>query len=275
MSESIDTPPQAISWSGMTHRGKVRPNNEDAFLALTFDARELRYLGKTGDSTLENADFVFAVSDGMGGAKSGEFASKIATEKIMRLLPKSFGMAARGMAAGFGDVLTELFNQVHRDLLSLGKSYTECEGMGATLTLAWFTPGWVYFGHIGDSRLYYLPAEGGMKQVSADDSYVGWLRRNRKINEREHRTHPRRNVLSKALGAGHQFADPQVGSVGCNSGDRFLLCTDGVIDGLWDQSLERLIREPGSPLPPGQLIVESAVEASGRDNSTALVVTVS
>lgn len=275
MSESIDTPPQAISWSGMTHRGKVRPNNEDAFLALTFDARELRYLGKTGDSTLENADFVFAVSDGMGGAKSGEFASKIATEKIMRLLPKSFGMAARGMAAGFGDVLTELFNQVHRDLLSLGKSYTECEGMGATLTLAWFTPGWVYFGHIGDSRLYYLPAEGGMKQVSADDSYVGWLRRNGKINEREHRTHPRKNVLSKALGAGHQFADPQVGSVGCNSGDRFLLCTDGVIDGLWDQSLERLIREPGSPLPPGQLIVESAVEASGRDNSTALVVTVS
>ena len=275
MSESIDTPPQAISWSGMTHRGKVRPNNEDAFLALTFDARELRYLGKTGDSTLENADFVFAVSDGMGGAKSGEFASKIATEKIMRLLPKSFGMAARGMAAGFGDVLTELFNQVHRDLLSLGKSYTECEGMGATLTLAWFTPGWVYFGHIGDSRLYYLPAEGGMKQVSADDSYVGWLRRNGKINEREHRTHPRKNVLSKALGAGHQFADPQVGSVGCSAGDRFLLCTDGVIDGLWDQSLERLIREPGSPLPPGQLIVESAVEASGRDNSTALVVTVS
>jgi len=108
MSEPADTPPQAISWSGMTHRGKVRPNNEDAFLALTFDARELRYLGKTGDSTLENADFVFAVSDGMGGAKSGEFASKIATEKIMRLLPKSFGMAARGMAAGFGDVLTEL-----------------------------------------------------------------------------------------------------------------------------------------------------------------------
>ena len=274
MSEAIDTPPQAISWSGMTHRGKVRPNNEDAFLALTFDAKELRYLGKTGSSTLENADFVFAVSDGMGGAKSGEFASKIATEKIMRLLPKSFGMAARGMAAGFGDVLTELFNQVHRDLLSLGRSYTECEGMGATLTLAWFTPGWVYFGHIGDSRLYYLPAEGGMKQVSADDSYVGWLRRNGKINEREHRTHPRKNVLSKALGAGHQFADPQVGSVGCNAGDRFLLCTDGVIDGLWDQSLERLIREPESPLPPGQLIVEAAVDASGRDNSTALVVTV-
>jgi PPM family protein phosphatase len=275
MSREAEEHPTKITWSGMTHPGKVRSNNEDAFLALTFDAQELRYLGKTGDSTLHNADFVFAVSDGMGGAKSGEFASKIATEKIMRLLPKSFGMAAQGLASGFGDVLTELFNQVHRDLLKLGQSYSECEGMGATLTLAWFTPGWVYFAHIGDSRLYYLPCEGEMKQVSADDSYVGWLRRNGKLNEREQRFHPRKNILSKALGAGHQFVDPQVGAVGCNSGDRFLLCTDGVIDGLWDAALERLIREPDATKadePPAKIIVEAAVESSGRDNATAIVV---
>lgn len=275
MNVTDDQPPTKIAWSGLTHPGKVRANNEDAFLALTFDAQEMRYLGKTGDSTLQNADFVFAVSDGMGGAKSGEFASKIATEKIMRLLPKSFGMAAQGLASGFGDVLTELFNQVHRDLLKLGQSYSECEGMGATLTLAWFTPGWVYFGHIGDSRLYYLPAVGEMKQVSADDSYVGWLRRNGKLNEREQRFHPRKNILSKALGAGHQFVDPQVGAVGCNAGDRFLLCTDGVIDGLWDAALERLIREPDATKanePPAKTIVEEAIESSGRDNATAIVV---
>lgn len=278
MSREAEEHPTKITWSGMTHPGKVRANNEDAFLALTFDAQELRYLGKTGDSTLHNADFVFAVSDGMGGAKSGEFASKIATEKIMRLLPKSFGMAAQGLASGFGDVLTELFNQVHRDLLKLGQSYSECEGMGATLTLAWFTPGWVYFAHIGDSRLYYLPAKGEMQQVSADDSYVGWLRRNGKLNEREQRFHPRKNILSKALGAGHQFVDPQVGAVGCNEGDRFLLCTDGVVDGLWDAAMERLIREPDATKPdeaPARTIVEAAVDASGRDNATAIVVNLS
>ena len=267
--------PKKISWSGMTHRGKVRTNNEDAFLALTFDAREVRYLGKIGEASLENADFVFAVSDGMGGAKSGEFASKIATERIMRLLPKSFGLAAQGMASGFGDILTDLFSHVHAELLKLGESYSECEGMGATLTLAWFTPGWLYFAHIGDSRLYFLPADGGIKQVSEDDSHVGWLRRNGKINEREQRTHPRKHVLSKALGAGHQFVDPQVGAVGCQPGDRFLLCTDGLIDGLWELSMDELIRKrrrDTAKRSTAHLLVETAVEESGRDNTTALVV---
>lgn len=273
--ENIPTIPKTISWSGVTDRGRVRANNEDSFLALTFDAREVRYLGKIGGASMENADFVFAVSDGMGGAKSGEFASKIATEKIMRLLPKSFGFGAQGMATGFADILTELFNQVHAELVKLGGSYSECEGMGATLTLAWFTPGWMYFAHVGDSRLYYLPAAGGMKQISHDDSFVGWLRRQGRINEREQRTHPRKNVISKALGAGHQYVDPQVGSVGCQPGDRFLLCTDGLVDGLWDRRLEAIARGedavvPGAPL--AKRLVDTAVAESGRDNTTALVV---
>lgn len=273
--ETSPNHPKSIAWSGVTDRGRVRANNEDSFLALTFDAREVRYLGKFGSATMENADFVFAVSDGMGGEKSGEFASKIATEKIMRLLPKSFGFGAQGMATGFADILTELFNHVHRELTKLGSSYSECEGMGATLTLAWFTPGWMYFGHVGDSRLYYLPAAGGMRQVSHDDSYVGWLRRQGKINEREHRTHPRRNVISKALGAGHQYADPQVGAVGCQPGDRFLLCTDGLIDGLWDRRLEAITRGEEAIIDGATLakrLVDTAVSESGRDNTTALVV---
>lgn len=275
MKEIEAATPRQIRWSGMTHVGRVRKNNEDAFLALTFDAREVRYLGKFGEASLESADFVFAVSDGMGGAKSGEFASKIATEQITRLLPRSFGAAAQGLSSGFADILGDLFTRVHRELTKLGESYDECAGMGATLTLAWFAPGWVYFAHVGDSRLYYLPAEGGLKQVSEDDSYVGWLRRNGKINEREHRTHPGKSALSKALGAGHQFVDPQVGAVGCQPGDRFLICSDGLIDGLWDRSLEELVRDAGHD--PGrrttaQILVESAVENSGRDNTTAVVV---
>ena len=91
--------------------------------------------------------------------------------------------------------------------------------MGATLSLGWFTPEWMYFAHLGDSRIYYLPAAGGITQVSHDHSHVGWLRRQGKINEREARTHPRRNALNQALGAGHQFIDPQVGAVGHLPGD--------------------------------------------------------
>jgi protein phosphatase len=261
------SPIAGLSWSGHSERAR-RANNEDAFLCLQFDAREVRYLGKLGEADFAQGDFVFAVSDGMGGANAGEFASRIAVEKITRLLPRSFKMAALGLAAGVDDVLTELFTEIHRALLHLGRSYEECRGMGATLTLAWFTPGWVFWAHIGDSRLYYLPKNGPWRQVTQDDTYVGWLQRTGQINEREARTHPRKNALQKALGAGHQFIDPQLGAIACEPGDRFLLCTDGVIDGFFDAALiEAAAASEAAPL------VAAAVQASGRDNATAVIVT--
>ncbi len=263
----------ALRWSGVSDRGKVRANNEDSFLGLQFDGREAWRLGKVGELTLERVDAVFAVSDGMGGAMAGEFASRIAVEKITKMLPRSFRQGAVGIDAGFGDVLVELFQEIHRALSYLGASYEECAGMGATLSLGWFAPGWMYFAHVGDSRIYYLPAAGGMRQVTADDSYVGWLQRQGQINEREAHNHPRRSVLQKALGAGHHFVEPQVGAVGCEAGDRFLICSDGVIDGLFDARLEEFARGAEVGGVAGA-VVREAVARSGRDNTTAVVVAV-
>ena len=266
---------QLLRWSGMTHPGRVRQNNEDAFLALTFDMRELHYLGKIGEAGFENGDYLFAVSDGMGGEKSGEFASRIAVDKITHLMPRFYRMEVAGFKAGFGDVLTELFSRIHTELTRLADSYDECAGMGATLSLVWFTPEWMYFGHVGDSRIYHLPKHGELRQISHDDSHVGWLRRTGKINEREQRSHPRRNALQKALGAGNRYADPQLGAVQGAPGDLFFLCTDGVIDGLWDRRIQQLLREPDADearFPPAERIVRLALEESGRDNATAVVV---
>ncbi len=255
----------------------MRKNNEDSFLCLQFDAQEVRYLGREGEVSLGREDFVFAVSDGMGGAQAGEFASRVSVEKITRRLPPAFRQTAVGLAAGFDDVLTELFADIHRALLFLGGSYEECAGMGATLSLCWFTPEWMYFAHIGDSRLYYLPAAGGLKQLTHDDTHVGWLYRQGKINERQARQHPGKNSLQRALGAGHQFVDPQLGAVGLELGDRFLLCSDGLVDGLFDAQLEDWVRDPGLVAPDGnsaRRLVNAAVEQSGRDNTTALLIEV-
>jgi protein phosphatase len=262
-----------VRWFGLTHVGRVRTNNEDVFLALAIDGREVRYLGKTGRASLGGGDFVFAVSDGMGGAKSGEFASRITVDRVTRLFPRAFRLSAAGMGMGFADVLGELVNEIHGDLIRLGRSYEECAGMGATLSLAWVTPEWLYFAHLGDSRIYYLPHDGALTQVTHDHSHVGWLRRTGRINEREARTHPRRNALQQALGAGHQILDPHIGAVGHRPGDRFLICSDGLVDGLWDRRIEEMLRDA----PPGdanhaQLLVNEAVEASGRDNTTAIVI---
>jgi len=263
-----------LRWSGWTDRGPFRPNNEDAFLGVCFDAREIQHLGKFGEAPSANVDFAFAVSDGMGGAKAGEHASRITTEKIAQLLPRSFGQSAAGLKTGFTEVLEELFDQIHRALALLGRSYEECAGMEATLSLCWFTPGWLYFGHIGDSRIYYLPAgASAIKQLTHDDTHVGWLLRQGQINEREARSHPRRNVLQKALGGANQFVDPQVGAVGYETGDIFLLCTDGMMEGLYNHHLVELLRAASSASPAHRL-VESSMANGARDNITALVVEV-
>lgn len=264
--------PCEVHWWGMTHPGKFRRNNEDAFLAITIKDKQFQYLGKEGSADFELGDFVFAVSDGMGGANAGEFASRIAVEKITKLLPKAWRGMAVGLSAGFADIFEELYGEINRALNYLGGQYEECEGMGATLTLAWLVPGWLYFAHIGDSKLYYLPAAGGMKQISEDHSHVGWLRRTGRISEREARFHPMRNSLSKALGAGHQFVSPQVGAVDCRPGDVFLLCTDGINDGLWDRQILEILRpENQDGANPAKRLIEEAMENSGRDNLTALV----
>lgn len=277
-SSGAGSPSEAVSskvrWSGLTHVGRFRANNEDTFLALNFDGKEVRYLGKTGEASLAGTDFVFAVSDGMGGAKSGEFASRITVDRVTRLLPRGFRLSAAGITSGFQDILTELFEEIHSDLLRLGFSYEECAGMGCTLSLCWFTPEWVYFGHIGDSRVYFLPRDGGLIQLSHDHTYIGKLRRSGAINERQARTDPRRTALQQALGAGNQFIEPQVGAVGHRPGDRFVICSDGIVDGLWDREIDELVRSSGAKPAASiaQQLVETAVQNSGRDNTTAIVV---
>jgi serine/threonine protein phosphatase PrpC len=267
---------QQLRWYGQTDPGKVRRNNEDSFLGLQFDSRELHRLGKYGEARTGETDFVFAVSDGMGGANAGEFASRITVDKITRLLPRAFKQSASGLEAGVDDVLNELFQQIHAALMHLGRSYAECSGMGATLSLCWFTPSWMYFAHIGDSRVYYLPAQDqSIRQLTHDDTHVGWLFRNGKLTEREARNHPRRTALQKSLGAGNQFVDPQLGAVAYEPGDRFLLCTDGLVDGMYDEQLAGQLRSPTpaeAAMNPAARLVRYAVEHAGRDNTTALVV---
>jgi serine/threonine protein phosphatase PrpC len=268
-----------LRWFGETDSGHVRPNNEDTFLALQFDAREVHYLGKIGEAPIGGTDFVFAVSDGMGGARAGEFASRITVDKITHLLPRSFKQSAMGLQAGFEDIFTELFDQIHRSLLFVGSGDEEVHGMQATLSLCWFTPGWMYFGHIGDSRIYYLPASGKeIKQLSHDDTYVGWLFRTGQITEREARSHPRRTALQKALGGGNQFVEPHVGAVAYEPGDMFLLCTDGLTEGLFDGEILQLLRQPDAAeagVAPAERLVGISLQRAGRDNTTALVIEMS
>lgn len=276
--ESTDRPlPEKVVWSGMTDPGRYRQNNEDAFLALVFNATQVQRLGKTGQERLEAGDFIFAVSDGMGGHLAGEFASRLAVEHITSTFPRFFRFGAIGPDAGGPEILGNLFTEIHRSIVHLGQAYEECRDMGATLTLAWLRPGRLHFCHIGDSRLYYLPRDGALKQISEDHSHVGWLLRNGKISETQARFHPARNRLSQALCASHGSIDPQLGTVLCEPGDRFVFCTDGLTEGLSNNGILHLLNDaPPSVagLSPAEALVRESIAGSGRDNTTAVVVEV-
>ncbi len=116
------SPASSLRWCGWTDRGRVRSQNEDAFLGLRFNDDEVHLLGKIGTASLDKMNYAFAVSDGMGGAKAGEFASQIAVGKIITLLPHLNQRSGGWREAGFADVLEGLFKQIHRALVYVGGS---------------------------------------------------------------------------------------------------------------------------------------------------------
>ncbi len=264
---------RGVRWSGWTHPGRFRPNNEDAFLAITFNDTGFHYLGRTGETSLEGGDCVFAVSDGMGGANAGEFASRIAIEKIAELMPRSFRLAASGFHRGGHDFLEQLIEAIHAEMIEQGEAYEETSGMGATLTLLWISQECLYFAHVGDSRLYYLPNHQPTQQVTIDHTHVGWLQRTGRISATEARFHPRRNQLQQVLGGRQSSVDPHIGVIEATSGDRLILTTDGVHDVLSMRALESLITSPPpycAELLASDRLVQEAMDSS-RDNLTAIV----
>ena len=271
----------SFRWSACSDPGTFRSNNEDRFLGVISNRHGIRYLGKVGSASTADCDTVFAVADGMGGERSGELAGKIATDELTRMLPKAQALNNRILAETYPQILKDLFQSIHRELDRIGFD-VHCRNMGSTFTVVWIHGRLVMYAHIGDTRLYRLVrAEGEstyplkMTQISEDHTFVGWLRRTGQINERQARFHPRKNVLSRALGASHQFVEPQIGSFTLTPGERLLLCTDGVIEGLWDHAIRDLVCDMTSLDPSisaADRLVRTAVSESGRDNSTAIIV---
>ncbi len=263
-----------LRWWGLTDKGPFRTNNEDAFLALVYDANEVRLLGKEGEADFALGDFVFAVSDGMGGANAGEFASRIAVNRIAERFPKHYRSEAIDRPGAHTHELAQLFQAIHAEIVKMSFHYAECRGMGATLSMLWLTPGRAWFCHIGDSRIYHLPVGGPLRQLTEDHTHVGWLYRQGKLNEREARYHEGRHALNRVLGGQQEQVQPQIGRVEFGSGDRFVLCTDGLIDGLWNSTIENLLRRPPprlAGLPPARRLMDEALAASGRDNTTVII----
>ena len=259
----------------MTHPGRVRRNNEDGFLGLILYEREAHYLGKEGEHPLEGNQFVFAVSDGMGGANAGDFASKLALQSVMKRMPLAVQKADTTTPENKQKVMRNVFLDIHDEVIATSRSYEECRGMGATLSLCWVHADGITIGHIGDSRIYHIPLNEPIRQLSVDHSRVGKLQREGKLNERQAKTHPQRHILDQSIGASSRGLDPQTETFSVRDGDNLILCSDGICDGLYDRSIETTIIRPAPNIKdrrPSERLVKEALYSSGRDNLTSMVI---
>ena len=224
-----------------TDIGKLRKQNEDA-------------------AWFDEARAVFAVADGMGGHLAGEVASRMAIEAVQQMAREN---ERPGIAA-----LREAVACAHETILAHAQDHIECAGMGTTLSVLWLGENYAYIAHVGDSRIYRL-REGSLTQITQDHSLVEELVRAGLITREQARTHPRRNIITRALGT-HGENEPDLLVTDVQDGDVFLLCTDGLTGMVPDDEIERTLRDCGMEAAADRLLA-LALDAGGRDNVTLIL----
>jgi len=233
-----------------TDTGNLRGQNEDAHIA---------------------EQNLFAVADGMGGHNAGEVASAMAIEHL-----RSIALSGVSSAEAFAQVVRDLNSAIYASATST----TDQRGMGTTLTAAALLaptenvdqPSQIVIANVGDSRTYLLRS-GELRQMSVDHSYVQELVTEGLLTVDEARTHPRRNIVTRALGIDEQVS-VDTWTIPMFDGDRFMLCSDGLVDEVPLDEITELMREHSAPQLIAERLVTAAKRHGGRDNITVIVVDV-
>ena len=202
---------------------------------------------------------LFAIADGMGGAQAGEVASGLATAALKE------GQAD----AGGEQRISDLIQEANRRVYDRSSNDPNTSGMGTTITVALVENDHVSFGHVGDSRAYLI-RDAQMEQLTEDHSLVNELLKTGKLSREEAETHPQRSVITRALGT-----DPDVDvdtvSVRTESGDLFLLCSDGLTDMGSEQSIIDVVERNREDIDSAlRALVKEANRGGGQDNITVV-----
>ncbi len=231
-----------------TDKGLRRLQNEDCFVNLT----------------LPKNRFFCAVFDGMGGAAAGEIASRIAGESFLRVLREN-----REGEPSF--LLRTAALTANEEILRYAEKNPEAAGMGTTVSALFVGGDGVYSLSIGDSRTYRLRG-GELARLTRDDSYVQALIDRGAITREEAEYHPRRNVITAALGALPKGL-PRVNFFAKQAGDLYLLCTDGLTGMVSEEKIRNILCQGMPPEEAVGYLLAAANEGGGRDNITAAVLT--
>jgi len=262
-----------IHWAGASVSGSRKEVNDDSWVVFSSGSTGAQVLAEAGEASILNHDMVLAVSDGMGGAKAGHMASKLILEQMALMIPETFKAAASGFYPDSIEHLKQTLKSVHDHINLIAAANVSEKGMAATLAVAWFTPENLYLANVGDSRIYRF-REGETEQLSKDHTTVWASWKRGEMKEIQYRTHPRRAALYEVMGGGHSTLNPHFSAVSYLPGDRFLICSDGLIDGVWESHINRALGAKLSQQECCKSLLDRAINNSGVDDITLIVVEV-
>lgn len=233
------TPRTKQSWTALSDIGRVRTHNEDSVLAQPP---------------------LFVVADGLGGHEAGEVASAIAVETLRDHAPRRPDAKA----------LARAVKAANREVIRAAREGYGKAGMGTTMTAAIVEGNRIVLAHVGDSRAYLLHA-GSLQQLTEDHSMVADMIRRGQLTEAEARYHPNRSVITRALGTDpNMIADTY--EVEADSGDRLLLCSDGLTGMLEDAAIAEMLGGYRDPTIAARTLIDAANDAGGHDNISVVIV---
>jgi serine/threonine protein phosphatase PrpC len=236
----------ALRWGGATDPGRVRPDNEDNFLA-------------------RDDVGLWAVADGMGGHRGGEVASHLACDTL-----------ARAFTVHTMDGLIDAIEQANAAVFSAGASDPDLTGMGTTTVALAVVEHegdeLLAIANVGDSRCYRY-ARGELDQLTTDHSLVAELVRKGSLSPEEAAVHPQRNIVTRVLGV-KDDVPVDIFGVEPRHGDRYLLCSDGLFNEVPEARIAAVLRRIAHPAEAADELVRLALEGGGRDNVTVVVVDV-
>ena len=210
---------------------------------------------------------LYILADGMGGYKGGEIASKLATDSVKKYINSNFNenLVEKEEILKLIGSAVEYANMV---VYEKSKEIPELEGMGTTLEACLIYNNKAYIGHVGDSRIYRI-RNGVIRKLTKDHSYVQQLVEDKKITREEAKTHPKKNMLTKALGC-TPYAEPDLRARNFEKGDIFIMCSDGLTNMTDDNMICELIIQDITTA--ADKLIELANASGGYDNITVIII---
>ena len=210
---------------------------------------------------------LYILADGMGGYKGGEIASRLAVESAKRYIENNFS----NNFSEKEEILKLIGNAVeyaNMVVYEKSKEIKELEGMGTTLEICLIYNNKAYIGHVGDSRIYRIRKDV-IRKLTKDHSYVQQLVEDKKITREEAKTHPKKNMLTKALGC-TPYVEPDIRARNFEKGDVFIMCSDGLTNMVEEKRIQELVKENINTAADN--LIKEANEAGGFDNITVIII---